>query len=145
MGTRADFYVGRGKSAEWIGSIAWDGYPSGICKQLLNCTGEGAYRHAVGTFLADREDRSLPEDGWPWPWDDSSVTDLAYAFDGEKVHATWGDFWFDPTAKCGDDDPKPSSDMPVEFPDMSHLKRRPTFGKHSGVMLITSAPAAGGE
>lgn len=30
MGTRADFYVGRGESAEWLGSIAWDGYPSGI-------------------------------------------------------------------------------------------------------------------
>ena len=27
MGTRADFYVGRGDAAEWIGSIAYDGYP----------------------------------------------------------------------------------------------------------------------
>lgn len=30
MGTRADFYVGRGTEAEWIGSIALDGYPDGI-------------------------------------------------------------------------------------------------------------------
>lgn len=30
MGTIADFYVGRGPKAEWIGSIAWDGYPDGI-------------------------------------------------------------------------------------------------------------------
>jgi hypothetical protein len=29
MGTRADFYVGRGKDAEWLGSVAFDGYPSG--------------------------------------------------------------------------------------------------------------------
>lgn len=30
MGTRADFYVGRGKDAEWIGSVAFDGYPDGF-------------------------------------------------------------------------------------------------------------------
>jgi hypothetical protein len=29
MGTRADFYVGRGETAEWLGSIAWDGNPGG--------------------------------------------------------------------------------------------------------------------
>lgn len=27
MGTRADFYIGRGENAEWLGSIAWDGDP----------------------------------------------------------------------------------------------------------------------
>ena len=27
MGTRADFYVGRGEKAEWVGSIAMDGVP----------------------------------------------------------------------------------------------------------------------
>lgn len=30
MGTRADFYVGRGEQAEWLGSIAWDGNPGAI-------------------------------------------------------------------------------------------------------------------
>ena len=25
MGTRADFYVGVGKKAEWLGNVAWDG------------------------------------------------------------------------------------------------------------------------
>lgn len=30
MSTRADFYVGRGAEAEWIGSISWDGYPDGV-------------------------------------------------------------------------------------------------------------------
>ena len=30
MGTRADLYIGRGTDAEWIGSVAWDGYPSGL-------------------------------------------------------------------------------------------------------------------
>lgn len=30
MGTRADFYVGKGPNAEWLGSTAMDGYPEGI-------------------------------------------------------------------------------------------------------------------
>jgi hypothetical protein len=32
MGTRADFYVGRGETAEYLGSIAWDGYPDGLMR-----------------------------------------------------------------------------------------------------------------
>ena len=35
MGTRADFYVGRGESAEWLGSVAWDGNPRGIDDPVL--------------------------------------------------------------------------------------------------------------
>ena len=26
MGSRADFYIGEGTEAEWLGSVAWDGY-----------------------------------------------------------------------------------------------------------------------
>jgi hypothetical protein len=40
MGTRADFYVGRGGQAEWLGSIAWDGYPSGIDKWVFSVSTE---------------------------------------------------------------------------------------------------------
>lgn len=95
MGTRADFYVGRGEKAEWLGSIAWDGYPDGIPKQILNCTGEAAFRHAVDEFMKGRDDRSLPADGWPWPWDNSRTTDYAYAIDGDQVYGTYfGHGWF---------------------------------------------------
>jgi hypothetical protein len=34
MGTRADFYIGCGRDSEWIGSIAWDGYPDGLSDLL---------------------------------------------------------------------------------------------------------------
>lgn len=34
MGTRADFYVGTGANAEWLGSIAYDGHPDTIYKVL---------------------------------------------------------------------------------------------------------------
>ncbi|MFH1835312.1 MAG: hypothetical protein ABH851_03885 [Methanobacteriota archaeon] len=26
-----------------------------------------------------------PEQGWPWPWEDSGTTDYAYAFEAGKV------------------------------------------------------------
>lgn len=136
MGTRADFYVGRGESSEWLGSIAWDGYPKGIDKKLLKCTDEAAYRDAVAAFIGGREDKSLPDDGWPWPWETSHTTDYAYAFDGEAVYASsFGSSWFDPNKK----EPEDTESKAVVFPDMSKRKHRPIFGKHSGVILIGPA------
>jgi hypothetical protein len=63
MGTRAYFYVGRGKQAEWIGSIAWDGdeIPDAVAKAKT----EKTYRKRVAEFFADRDDATLPESGWP--------------------------------------------------------------------------------
>ena len=40
MGTRADFYVGKGKDSEWLGSIAWDWYPDGIPDNILDAESE---------------------------------------------------------------------------------------------------------
>jgi len=49
MGTRADFYVGRGETAEWVGSVAWDGYPNepwgiGRTTDLFTATTEADFR-----------------------------------------------------------------------------------------------------
>ena len=63
MGTRADFYVGRGENAEWLGSIAWDGYPERIPNTILAQHNEAVYRLEVGLFLGDRNDATLPEMG----------------------------------------------------------------------------------
>jgi hypothetical protein len=35
MGTRADFYVGRGPKAEWIGSRCYDGHPESVAPQVI--------------------------------------------------------------------------------------------------------------
>lgn len=86
MGTRADFYIGRGENAEWIGSIAWDGYPDGIDGAVRTAKTEEDFRQAVMKFFADRDDVTLPAAGWPWPWEDSRTTDYAYAFDGGQVY-----------------------------------------------------------
>ncbi len=92
MGTRADFYIGKNKDAEWIGSIAWDGYRDGIDKQILNCQSPEAFRHAVELFLNERDDGIFPKDGWPWPWKNSSTTDCSYWFFGDKTWEAVADY-----------------------------------------------------
>lgn len=123
MGTRADFYVGRGESAEWIGSIAWDGYPNGNPKPLLEITDEKEYRAKVAELLNDGEGGSTkPEQGWPWPWENSNTTDYAYAFDGGRVWGTcFGHGWWP-----ADQEPE-ESDAPkdIKWPDMSTAKAAP--------------------
>ena len=94
MGTRADFYVGRGVEAEWLGSTAWDGYPSGVEVVIAKGGNEVLYptqnhwRTAVGDHLVSRNDGTLPKDGWPWPWDDSRTTDFAYAWDDGVIYVS---------------------------------------------------------
>lgn len=79
MGTRADFYVGRGPDAEWIGSIAYNGGP-GRYPAILRARTEADFRAAVAAELAGRNDATVPERGWPWPWGNSSTTDYGYCF-----------------------------------------------------------------
>ena len=137
MGTRADFYIGRGKEAEWLGSIAWDG--SDVDQQIRECQSPEAFRHAVESFLKDRDDATLPKDGWPWPWEDSQTTDYAWAFDdGKTWWSCFGAAWWpadkpDPTEEEGEALERKAA----VFPNMKD-KQNVTFGKRSGVMVITA-------
>lgn len=144
MGTRADFYVGRGENSEWIGSIAWDGYPDGIVdgatvgdakdSLIFNATTEADYRREVESFFAKRQDVTRPADGWPWPWEDSCTTDYAYAFDDAKVFAScFGSQWFDPMQEQPDE---PDDAKKVTFPRFSKERMAPAGSKKSGVFLI---------
>lgn len=136
MGTRADFYEGRGPDAEWLGSIAWDGYPDGIPDEIKRATDAEIYRRAVDSFISERNDGTKPEMGWPWPWDDSRTTDFAYAYDGGQVWAScFGYEWH----IVLDWDPDREDDVKsAVFPDMSERKNV-TYGDRSGIMII-SAP-----
>ena len=133
MGTRADFYVGRGKDAEWIGSVGWDGYPSGFDRQgLMDATDEAGFRAAVAAELAGREDATTIDQGWPWPWNDSHTTDYAYAFDGGAVYGcSFGSAWFDPNKG----EPEDLESHTAEFPNMAERKNV-TMGPRSGVIVI---------
>ena len=162
MGTRADFYVGRGKDAEWIGSIAFDGYPSGIQpksaetierwagyfahpdepwadgEHLFDAATAEAFRERFARFIMHRRDVTLPKHGWPWPWETSRTTDFAYAFDGGRVYAScFGKPWFDPRVKPDDDDEGDADGVRPEFPDMTE-RQNVTYGDRSGLIVIAA-------
>ncbi|RMG96177.1 MAG: hypothetical protein D6706_10640 [Chloroflexi bacterium] len=119
MGTRADFYIGVGKNAEWLGSVAWDGYEWDYdpTHPVMKAETEEEFREAVQQIAKDRDDWTAPEDGWPWPWDDSSLTDYIYAFVDGTVKVFVGD------------------EMDVEWPDMS-MRRNLAYGLRSGLLQI---------
>lgn len=142
MGTRADFYVGRDEGAEWIGSIAWDGYRDGIDAAVLTATDEASYREAVKAFFASRDDATLPEHGWPWPWDDSSITDCSYwFFDGSVWDERRGTYQPCSQPIPEDDDAYVASTENADrilFPDMS-ARKSVTLGARSGLIVLRSA------
>lgn len=149
MGTRADFYVGRGEQAEWLGSVAWDGYPDNDDYDAVFASAdERAFRSAVGALLASRDDGTMPEHGWPWPWEDSHATDWAYAFDGGLIYtSSFGQPWIevgaflaldDDQKEAWGNDPAPDDQKPT-FPNMKG-KQNTTLGRRSGVMVLGRAP-----
>ena len=150
MGTRADFYVGRGPNAEWLGSIAWDGYDiTGV--KIEEAKTVKTFRKRVAAFLASRDDATLPEHGWPWPWDDSTLTDEVWAFDKGQLwnahgypEARWYKVDKDGGSEQfrGDEDEQPERFAKWEakheiavFPNMKD-KASVTLGKRSGLLVI---------
>ena len=144
MGTRADFYVGRGPQAEWLGSIAMDGYPEGNGAELLYATSEQQFRERVESILAELDHSTRPEQGWPWPWKDSRNTDYAYAWDQGVWISNWGYRWAgaaeyrasDPgDGGLGRDDEFWGDEIACVFPDMAS-RQNVTMGRRSGLILV---------
>lgn len=154
MGTRADFYVGLDHGAEWLGSIAFDGYPDGvfhedIAKEDRLYAGHGderQWREDVAEFLASRDDSTLPEHGWPWPWGTSATTDWAYTYDPARqavLGSCFGSPWYvvadgPPQDAGGDFDESIDRDgfgAPT-FPDMSE-RRNVRTDKGSGAIFMS--------
>lgn len=135
--TRADFYVGKGKDAEWLGSTNHDGYPDGISKSVLNSHNEKFYRQAVDEFLKADGNAIFPKDGWPWPWDNSKLTDFSYAFDEARVWVTpFGYGWFYAMEDIPEELDRDHDEV-VEFPNMSSIRATPEeVLKKSGVITI---------
>lgn len=93
MGTRAQFFIGNPQdleNREWLGTIAWDGYPEGECGSLVKASSEVGFRALVAHMRDTRDDFCDPaRRSFPFPWqDDLFLTDWTYAlFDG-AVQAT---------------------------------------------------------
>lgn len=127
MGTRADFYVGHGPEAEWLGSVAYDGHQwhedSG--QPLCRAKTPEDFRAAVAAMLSGRDDATLPAQGWPWPWTDSRTTDYAYVFDGGQVHA----YVFGRPADIA------SAEKRTDWPDME-ARQKVAWGHRSGIIIV---------
>ena len=143
MGVRADFYIGRGKNAKWLGSIAWAGcprkenYPAGIDESLFKPRPEAEWQDLVEDLLRGRKDATLPHMGWPWPWEDSHTSDYAYAIENGTVYAThFGEYWYDPLSGKRDA-------TAVTFPDMSAIQKVTHDPDRSGVICVCEDPAGG--
>lgn len=146
MGTRADFYVGRDpKTMDWKGSTAFDGYTDGFSDEAwTKATTEDEFMIGIRDMLSRRDDATVPDQGWPWPWDSSYLTDFVYAFDDGKVWASNGRYWWPYN------EPEPYDEEEyerigykawteahpyMEFPDMSKLKNV-RMDKGSGLIVF---------
>lgn len=86
--TKADFYIGVGQDAKWVGSVERDGYPDAIPAEILIQINEIMFEELVVEFLQSRRPYSFiasEGDKWPWLWSDSRMTDYAYIFFHAKV------------------------------------------------------------
>jgi hypothetical protein len=140
MGTRADYYIGIGPTAEWLGSTTWDGYPDGIPADIFKAKDDESFRKAVADVFANNA-HTLPAEGWPWPWGDSRTTDYAYAWvDGGVKLSSFGRRWeslAEHDARCQREEydvPKLRDD---EVRDMSALTAdTATIMAKSGLMIL---------
>lgn len=136
MGTRADFYIKKADEKElvWLASIAWDGYPDGIDKLILRAKTEKQFKAALTKFLSTRDDVTLPNNGWPWPWDDSNTTDYGYCFHKGRVYSNYfGRGWYSPFSKA--EEPRIIWNHP--YPNMTNVKNV-RYDKGSGLIIIKS-------
>lgn len=131
MNTRADFYLGMGKSAQWLGSIGTDGMPSAVLRELSmdygqTISGEDDWRESVTAILLAHEEATHPDWGWPWPWANSCGTDYAYAFEPEQQQVLvscfgtgWMDIW--EYTKQSDEQERAQQGGIESFPDMEEI------------------------
>lgn len=122
MGTRAAFFIGDFRDVEkreWLGCIAWDGYPDGV-PGIVAATSEQTFRDAVAE-LSTRDDFAPPTGPFPFPWmDDLCLTDCTYCWHEGEVWCEY-DRRFVPLARTlgadiddeGDARDKLKADFPV--------------------------------
>ena len=131
MGTRADFYIGKGLDSVWLGSIGMDGDPGNVADELsfsakTPIADEDDWVESVAVVFRGHTEHTLPERGWPWPWDDSNTTDYAYTLDQGRVWASnFGCEWRPLENYLFDDYSETLNALPSKieiFPDMSKIQ-----------------------
>lgn len=153
MGTRADFYLMENDNLSWQGSIAWDGQEIGNVAKAKTIK---QYKQLLKEFFDNRDDVTYPEMGWPWPWENSKLTDECYIFIPNRLSR--GKIWrayeyegeyedhttplvfapidqqpkYDEDNNCYD---KPKKQLKINVPDMTEIQNV-SYGKRSGVIFI---------
>jgi len=137
--SKADFYVGTGTEAEWLGSLLCNGSIWYIPLEILIQINKTMFEELTLEFLRNRGG-IVPDEGgyWPHMWEDSLMTDYAFIFDLETqkvcMHQRGVDFLADPImilqGHCSED--CCTLQIVPEFPRMdpmiSERKRRYTYG-----------------
>jgi hypothetical protein len=113
----------------WLGSIGWDGYPGGLPPAVLRAETEDEFVAEVAEFLAHRDDATLPDQGWPWPWDDSHTTDYAYTWTDRVLVSNFGSPWALST------NPGEGFGKRAGFPNMKAIQNI-AWDNRSGLILV---------
>lgn len=140
MGTRADFFIGIGPNAEWIGSTSYDGHPESLGLRPLQATSEIEFRAEVKQLLDDPERLTTrPDEGWPWPWRDFRTSDYGYAWDPARGVAvvSMGRQWVTNKERLENPERMYESEklLDAEVPDMSKRDKADVLAK-SGLVLL---------
>ena len=76
----ADFFLGVGEGAEWLGTLRLQGDPDDLPRALREARWPSEYRRLVAALLRSRVDGVRPHQGWPWGWDTANGTPHVYTF-----------------------------------------------------------------
>lgn len=123
MGTRADFYIGI-REPKWIGSLYKDADPWNVPCKILIQKNVIMYEETVIEYLMMKQG-AVESSGsfWPWPWEDSKLTDYSYFFANQSgsvyAYSMREKIMFYPLLIMqGEDLNKARVDMIVKFPKM---------------------------
>lgn len=79
MGTGADFYLGIGPTAKYLGSIRYDGHIGGkVTRRVCEADSRLEFRAAVLALAKDQNAGWTPK--WRWKWPTSATTDYSYHY-----------------------------------------------------------------
>jgi hypothetical protein len=91
MMERADFYVGMGESADWIGSISKGGSIWEIPTDIIIQVNRVMFEEMCIEYIKSKQGVVANHIcQWPWDWEDSRLTSFAYIFspEHEKVYVS---------------------------------------------------------
>lgn len=83
MGTRADFYIDNRGDMTWLASMFKDAHPWNIPVVVLAQVHPAMFAENLFDWL-DKSGVDYQDTKWPWPWEDSQLTDYSYIMDDER-------------------------------------------------------------